>query len=100
MDETPLVRKFQDTDFNNYNLTNRNSVTLTTQAVIDNQFNTNSYIDQFHQANDRFGRGLVIDFYNKSSDLVKGRQDKNFHVKILPNLENIRINRTTKSDND
>ena len=52
MHESSLVRNNQDNDFNNYNLTNINSITLNTHAVIDNQVITKSYVDQFHQEND------------------------------------------------
>ena len=37
VDEPSLVRKIQDNDFNNYNLTNINSNTLNKQAESDNE---------------------------------------------------------------
>ena len=49
IDEPSLVRKNQDNDFNNNDLTNINSTTLKTLAVNDNQIITNAYVDQFHQ---------------------------------------------------
>ena len=49
VDESSLVRNNQDNDFNNNNLTNIISITLTTQAVNDKQVITKAYVDQFHQ---------------------------------------------------
>ena len=40
IDETSLVRKKKDNDFNSPNLTKTNSITLNTQAVNDYQVNT------------------------------------------------------------
>ena len=37
IDESSLVRNNQDNDFKNNNLTNKNSITLNTEAVNDNQ---------------------------------------------------------------
>ena len=71
VDESSIVRNNQDNDFNNYNLTNINSITLNTQAVKDNLVITKAYVDQFHQENERSRCDLGIDFYNESSDLVK-----------------------------
>ena len=48
IDEVSSVRNNQDNDFNNYNLTNINSITLNTQVVNDNQVITKAYVDQFH----------------------------------------------------
>ena len=73
-DEFLLVRKNQDIDFNNFNLTNIISITLKTQAVNDNQVIFKYYVDQFHQENERSRRVSGIDFYNESSDLVKNKQ--------------------------
>ena len=69
--ETSLVRNNRDYYFGNYNLTNINSITLNTQAVNDNQVITKAYVDQFHQENERSRRGVGLDFYDESSDLVK-----------------------------
>ena len=68
VDESSLVRSNQDTNFNNYNLTNINSITLNSQAVNENQVITKVYVDQFHQENERSRRDLGIDFYDESSD--------------------------------
>ena len=71
IDEPSLVRNNQDNDFNQYNLTNINSITLYTQAVIDNQVITKAYVDQFHNDNERTRQDLGLDFYDESNDLVK-----------------------------
>ena len=63
IDESSLVTKNQDNDFNNFNLTNIKSITLNTQAVNDNQVTTKTYVDQFHQENERSRRDLGIDFF-------------------------------------
>ena len=47
-DEASLVRNNQVNDFNNNNLTNLDSITLNTQAVIANQVITKAYGDHFH----------------------------------------------------
>ena len=51
LDEVSLVRNSQDNDFNNYNLTTINSITLKKQAENDNEVITKAYVDQFHQEN-------------------------------------------------
>ena len=71
VDEESLVRNNQENDFNNYNLTNINSITLNTQAVNDNQVITKAYVDQFHQENELYRRDLGIDFHDESNDSVK-----------------------------
>ena len=70
VDEPISVRNKQDNDFNKFNFTNINGITLNTQGVNDNQVIRNSYVDQFHQGIKRTRRGLGIDFYDKSSGLV------------------------------
>ena len=62
IDENSLVRNNQDNDFNTHNLTNINSITLITQAIRDNQVITKSYVNQFHQENERSRRDLRTDF--------------------------------------
>ena len=69
------MRNNQDNSFNNYKLTNINSITSNTQAVNDNEVITKAYVDHFHNDNERNRRDLVIDFWNESSDLVKNNQD-------------------------
>ena len=71
MDEPSLVRIIQDNDFNNYNLTNKNSITLNKQAENDNEVITKAYVDQFHQENERSRQDLGLTFYNEEVDLVK-----------------------------
>ena len=65
IDESSLLRNNQDNDFNNYNLTNINSITLITQAVNDNHVITKSYVDQFHQENERSRQDLGICVYDE-----------------------------------
>ena len=76
--EPSLVRNIQDNDFNNFNLTNINSITLKTQEKDDNQVIIKPYRDQFHQENEQSKRSLGIDFYTESSDLVKIYSRQNF----------------------
>ena len=64
IDESSLVRKNHDNDFYNNNLTNINSITLNTQAVIDSQVITKAYVDQFQQENERSRRDLGIEFFD------------------------------------
>ena len=58
IDESTLVRNNQDNNFKFYNLTNVKSITLTTQALSDNQVIIRAYVDQFHQENDQPRRDL------------------------------------------
>ena len=81
-------------------MTNRNSVTLNTEAINDNQVITKSYVDQFHQENERSRRGLGIDFYDESSDLVENNQDNDPNDNKLRNLEFITVSRKTTLNND
>ena len=99
IDEISLVRNNQDNDFGNYNLTNKNSVTLNTQAVNDNQVITRAYVDQFHQENERSRRDVGLDFYNESNDLVKNNQDNDFNDNKLTNINSITINNNPTDDN-
>ena len=46
--ESTLDRYLQDNDFNNYNLPNKYSITLNTQADIGTQVITKAYVDQFN----------------------------------------------------
>ena len=73
---------------------------MNTQAVNDNQVITKAYLDQFHQENERSTRGLGIDFYNESNDLVKNNQDNDFNDKKLTNIDSITVNRNPTSDNE
>ena len=69
--EPTVVRNNQDIDFNIFTLTNINSITLKTQAVNNNHAVTKSYVDQFHQENERSRRDSGTDFYNESIGSVK-----------------------------
>ena len=100
IDDPSLVRNNKDNDFGNYNPTNINSITLNKQAENDNEVITKSYVDQFHQENERSRRDLGIDFYDESSDLVKNNQDNNFNDNKLTNLDSIAVNRNPNSDNE
>ena len=98
-DEPSLVKNNQDNDFNNHNLTNKNSITLNIQAENDNQVITKVYVDQFHQKNERSRRDLGIDFFDESNDLVKNDRDNDFKDKKLTNIDSITVNRNPVSDN-
>ena len=100
IDEPYLVRNIQDNDFNNYNLTNINSITLNKQAKIDKEVYTKAYVDQLHQQNEQSRRGLRLDFYDESSDIVKNIQDNDLNDKKLTNLDSITVNREPSLDNE
>ena len=100
IDEISLVRNNKKIDFGNNNLTNINSITLNNQALNDNEVNTKAYLDQFHQENERSRRDLGIDFYSKSSDIVKNNQDNNPIDNKLTNINSITVNRKPSSDNE
>ena len=99
VDEPSLVRNNRDTNFNNYNLTNINSITLKTQAVNHNDVITKAYVDQFHQETERSRRDLGIDFYDESSDKVKNNQDNDLSDNKLTNINSIRNNNNPTDDN-
>ena len=100
VDEPSLVRKFQNNDFNNNNLTNITNITLNKQAENDNEVTTKAYVDQFLQENERSRGDSGIDFYEKTSDLVKNNQDSSLNDKKLTNLDSVTINRNPTSDNE
>ena len=91
IDETSLVKKIQDNDFNNYILTNINSITLNIEAVTVNLVITKAYVDQFQQANERSRRDFGLYIYNESSDLVKNNQDNNFIDYKLTVLDSVSV---------
>ena len=74
-------------------MSNINSITLNKQAENDKEVITKSYIDQFHQKNERSRRDLGIDFYDESSDLVQNNQDNDLDDNKLTNLDSITFNR-------
>ena len=71
IDESRLVGSSRDSDFNNNNLTNRNSITLNKPVENDIKVVIKAYVDHFHNDNERNRRDLGLDFYDESSDLVK-----------------------------
>ena len=80
-----LLRNNQDNDFNNHVLTIKNSITLNTQAVTDNQDITKAFVDPFYHENERSRRDLELDFYYETSDLVKSNQDDDLSDKKITN---------------
>ena len=97
--EVSLVRNNKDNDFGNYNLTNIISITLNKQAENDNEVITKTYVDQFHQENERSRRDLGLGFYNEDIDLVKNNQDNDFNDNKLTNINSIVINNNPTDDN-
>ena len=100
IDESPLVRNNKDNDFGNYNLTNINSITLNKQAETGNEVITKSYVDQFHQEDERSRRDVGLSFYDESSDLVKNNQDNDLNGNKLTNLDSVTVNRIPTSNNE
>ena len=98
IDEVSLVRNNQDIDFINNNLTNKNSITLNTQAVNDNQVITKAYVDQFHQESEQSRRDVGLGFNDESSDLVKDNQDNDLNDNKLINIDSITINKNPISE--
>ena len=98
IDEISLIRNNKNNDFGNYNLTNINSITLNNQPINDNEVVTKSYVDQFHNDNERSRRDLGIDFYNESNILVKNNQDNDLNDKKLINIDSIQVNRNPSLD--
>ena len=68
IDKSSLVRIEKDNDFENFNLTNINSITLNAQAVFDNQVITKAYVDHFRNDNERNSRDLGLSFYDEQID--------------------------------
>ena len=98
IDETSLIRNNKNNDFGNYNLTNINSITLNNHPINDNEVVTKSYVDQFHNDNERSRRDLGIDFYNESNILVKNNQDNDLNDNKLTNIDSIQVNRNPSLD--
>ena len=93
-----MVRNNQKNDFNNFNLANKNSILLNTQALNDNHIIKNAYVDQSLKDNGRSRRILGIDFCNESSDLVKNYRDRYYKYFKLTNLDNFTTIRTQSFD--
>ena len=98
--ETKFVRRSQDKDFSDFSWNNINSNTLSTQAIHNNQVITKSYVDQFHQENERSRKDSGEDFYNESNELVKNNQNNVFKDNTRTNLNIITVNRNPNSDNE
>ena len=98
--EISLVRKNQDNDFNIYKLTNIISITLKKQTEIDNEVITKAHVDQFCKENERSGRDLGREIYDKSNDSVKNNQDNIFDNNKLTNLDSITVNSNPSFDNE
>ena len=76
IDETTLVRKYQDNFFKKSKLTSRNSIASSTKAVNDIQVVTQTYVDQFHQEKGKSRRDLGIGFYIESGESVRKTKQK------------------------
>ena len=100
INEPTSTRNIQVNDFNTYNLSNINSITLNKQAANDNEVITEAYVDQFHQENERSRRDLGFDFYYESNDFIKNNQDNDFNNNKLTNISSITINRNLVLDNE
>ena len=74
-------------------------MTSNPQAVNDNQVDTKSSVDQFHQ-NERSRRDAGLDSYNKSIDSVKNSQCNNFNDNEMTNLESVILKRNPSADNE
>ena len=73
---------------------------MNTQAVNDNQVNTKSYVDQFHNDNERNRRVVGLSFYNEEVDLVKNNQDNDFNDNNITNIDSVTVNRNPTSDKE
>ena len=100
IDKISLVKNNQDKDCNKSNLTNINDFSLNTKAVSDNQVITKSYVEQFHQKNERIRRDSDINFLSDSSGLVKNKQDNRFNDYNLTKIDSVIINRAPTSDKE
>ena len=89
---TNLVRRDRDNDFDNHSLYNVSSISVTSQAVNDNELVSKAYVDSFHQENERTRRDVGLEFYDEANDLVKNNQNNDFNNYILTNIKNIQIN--------
>ena len=79
IDEKSLVCNNKDNDFSTHDLANIKSNSLKSQAVNYNDGHTKSYADQFKQVNEQSRRGVGLDFFDKSSDLVTHFRDHGFN---------------------
>ena len=100
IDEPSLIRNIQDNDFNNYNITIINRITLNKQAENDNEVIKKAYVDKFHQENEQSRRDLGLSVCKAEVDQVKINQDNDFNDNKLKNLKLITFNRNSTSDSD
>ena len=89
---TNLVRRDRDNDFDNHSLYNVSSISVTSQAVNDNELVSKAYVDSFHQENERTRRDIGLEFYDEANDLVKNNQNNDFNNYSLTNIKSIQIN--------
>ena len=100
VNESSLVRNNKDNDFGNYNLTNINCINLNKLPENDNEVVTKTYVDQFHNDNERNRRDVGLSFYNEEVNLLKNKQDNDLNDNKLTNLYSITINRKPILDNE
>ena len=92
VDEPTLFRNNKDNDFNGYKLTNISSVSVTHDAVEDNDLVTLGYVKSLHQENERNRRDLGLNFYDENDNLVKNNQTNDFNDNIILNVQSIELN--------
>ena len=89
---TNLVRRDRDNDCDNHSLYNVSSISVTSQAVNDNELVSKAYVDSFHQENERTRRDVGLEFYDEANDLVKNNQNNDFNNNEITNVKSIQIN--------
>ena len=94
-----LVRNNQDNNFNNYKLTNISSVSVTHEAIEDENLVTLGYVKSLHEDNERNRRDIGLSFYDENSELVKNNQNNDFNNNKIINVQSIEINDTPTFDN-
>ena len=94
-----LVRNNQDNDFNNYRLTYMSSVSVTHDAVEDQDLVTLGYVKSLHENNEQNRRDIGLNFYDEKDNLVKNNQTNDFNDNIILNVQSIEINDEYTSDN-
>ena len=73
---------------------------MNTQTVNYNRVITKAYVDQIQNDNERRRPDLGLDFYDKSSNLVKNNRDNDLNDKKLINLASITVSRNPTSDKE
>ena len=96
--EVSSVRDNQDNDFNSFNPSTINSISLRNQAVKDNRVIMKSYVDQFHGKNGQSRRDVGVDFHEELNDLMKDKQDNTFYDIKLNNFNSDTVNRNPTVD--